>query len=221
MNESLKQRLVGALILVALGVVFWPIIFVPPADRPAVSDVDVPPRPTLQSTPIPAPSGDDLRGSQRIASDEELQRLLSETQLAQMDAAADVAPNEQASAPQEAEEPAPKPAPPQAAVSPEPEPVAARVRVEAPVSPTLDEQGIPVAWALQVVTVSSPERAENLRKQLLSMGHEAFTKRLAGNGRTLVRVYVGPKFEKAQLEAAKADIDAALKVNSIIGRYLP
>ncbi len=33
MNEVLKQRLIGALILVALGVVFWPIIFVEPGQQ--------------------------------------------------------------------------------------------------------------------------------------------------------------------------------------------
>ena len=35
MNDILKQRLVGALILVALGVVFWPIIFLQPDDKTA------------------------------------------------------------------------------------------------------------------------------------------------------------------------------------------
>ena len=36
MDPLLKQRLVGTLVLVALGVVFWPLIFVTPQDRDPV-----------------------------------------------------------------------------------------------------------------------------------------------------------------------------------------
>ena len=45
MNDILKQRLVGALILVALGVVFWPLIFVQPGPEETV----------LQPLPSPSP----------------------------------------------------------------------------------------------------------------------------------------------------------------------
>ncbi|MDG2270665.1 MAG: hypothetical protein P8L39_00075, partial [Halioglobus sp.] len=36
MNDILQQRLVGALILVALGIIFWPIVFVQPEDQTAL-----------------------------------------------------------------------------------------------------------------------------------------------------------------------------------------
>ena len=42
MNDILKQRLVGALILVALGVVFWPIIFVEPGVKDTPGDSRIP-----------------------------------------------------------------------------------------------------------------------------------------------------------------------------------
>ena len=53
MNDILKQRLVGALILVALGVVFWPIIFLPPDDKTASHPQSIPP---LSNAPTPAPT---------------------------------------------------------------------------------------------------------------------------------------------------------------------
>ncbi|MEJ2532362.1 MAG: hypothetical protein P8Y92_11230, partial [Halioglobus sp.] len=66
MNNVLKQRLVGALILVALGVVFWPIIFVEPGERPGVEQVRIPPRPQVDTTPIAPPERAGLRPSEAL-----------------------------------------------------------------------------------------------------------------------------------------------------------
>ena len=55
MNDILKQRLVGALILLALGVVFWPIIFVEPGDTGPEERASIPPRPVVDTTPVEAP----------------------------------------------------------------------------------------------------------------------------------------------------------------------
>ena len=55
MNEVLKQRLIGALILLALGVVFWPIIFVEPGEQGGAGEVVIPPRPNVTTTPIEPP----------------------------------------------------------------------------------------------------------------------------------------------------------------------
>ena len=67
MNDILKQRLVGALILVALGVVFWPIIFVEPGERSTVGQVRIPPPPVIDTTPIESPGQEGLRQVQSEA----------------------------------------------------------------------------------------------------------------------------------------------------------
>ncbi|MEZ5502568.1 MAG: hypothetical protein R3E50_07825 [Halioglobus sp.] len=71
MNDILKQRLVGALITVALGVVFWPIIFVQPQDRKGMEQQAVPPPPTVSTTPVAAPEQEGLRGSPEVAAGSE------------------------------------------------------------------------------------------------------------------------------------------------------
>ena len=63
MNEILKQRLVGALILLALGVVFWPIIFVEPSATPLGEAAHIPARPSVDTTPIAPPEKENLRAS--------------------------------------------------------------------------------------------------------------------------------------------------------------
>ena len=66
MDNLLKQRLVGALILVALGVVFWPIIFVEPAQETAREEMQAPPRPRVDDTPIEPPDTVGLRSSPEL-----------------------------------------------------------------------------------------------------------------------------------------------------------
>ena len=85
----------------------------------------------------------------------------------------------------------------------------------------MDSDGIPVAWMLQVVSVSSPDKADQLRQRLLAMDHKAYVKRVKVGDKSLYRVYVGPKFERARLEEIKTEIDAEFGVKSMIVRYVP
>jgi DedD protein len=93
--------------------------------------------------------------------------------------------------------------------------------LQAPVSPELDADGVPVAWILQVATVSDGDRAESLRRQLLDIDEKAYVKRIRRGDKDLYRVYVGPKFERARLETLKPRIDSEFKVDSLVVRYLP
>ena len=211
MNDILKQRLVGALILVALGVVFWPIIFVEPGVRVEPGQVSTPPRPAVDTSPIEPPQPERWRAStesydeveEGTATDDE---LLAETEAAP---AAALEP-EQGGAETAVVEPAP--AAPVAAV---------QARSSAPEAPALDANGVPMAWSLQVATVSSAAKAEELRQQLLSMQEKAYVRKLERGDRDLYRVFVGPKFERAQLEQTRARVDARFGVESLIVRYLP
>ena len=206
MNDILKQRLVGALILVALGVVFWPIIFLEPGDEKVAQQPRVPPPPAVDTTPIEAPDLVGLRDSPEIA--------------ARNDAVV-------AQTPVEIQEPEPV----VATISP-PEPVkqaplptavgdTERARSERPEKLVIDSDGVPVAWILQVASVSSDEKAQALRKRLLSMNQKAYVKKVPRGGKSLYRVYIGPKFERAQLEKIQAQIDAEFGVASMIARYVP
>ena len=206
MNDILKQRLVGALILVALGVVFWPIIFVEPGDPAGQQRERIPPRPDVDTTSLETPDMAGLRTSPEIAlqQDESWVATTRET------------PQEQPAEEEPAEvgEAAVQEAP----VSNEP---VIRTRTEAPAKPVLDSAGVPVAWILQVVSVSSADKADQLRQRLLAMNHKAYVKRVRQRDKSLYRVYVGPKFERASLEKIQGEIDAEFGVNSMIARYVP
>ena len=87
--------------------------------------------------------------------------------------------------------------------------------------PALDEDGLPIAFTLQVATMADRARAERLRDELVAAGYKGYLKRLRRGDRTLYRVLVGPKFTRAELEPIKVVIDDRWRVESLIMRYLP
>lgn len=197
MDSIVKQRLVGALILLALGVVFWPIIFVPEAQRLSSVDVDVPASPPVDLSPVPEPDNLGLRAGRDAA----VQRL----------------PDEDVALSDELEESVP-PLPDSDAVAPVP----ALEEAEAELAePEMDEDGLPIAFTLQVATMGDKARAETLRDELVAAGYKGYLKRLRRDDRVLYRVLVGPRYTRDELLPVKAAIDESWRVESLIMRYLP
>lgn len=200
MDSLVKQRLVGALILVALAVVFWPIIFMPASDvdRDELR-VQVPAAPPVDLRPLPEPDSAGLRqGPEAQARGESVDDVLF---------------------PADGNEPLEPAALPRRAESvPEPELAEARESLEAP---ALDADGLPIAFSLQVATMADRERAEALRDELVNAGYKGYLKRVRRDDRVLYRVLVGPKYSRDELLPVKDVIDQTWRVESMIIRYLP
>lgn len=81
--------------------------------------------------------------------------------------------------------------------------------------PVLDQQGVPVAWTLQLASFKDEANAKGLRKQLISEGHKVFTRKQGD----LVKVYVGPEFQRTRLEALKLKLKTDFGLNGIIVRF--
>jgi DedD protein len=199
-DNLVKQRLVGALILLALAVVFWPIIFVPGADRPEDLRVVVPAAPPVDLTPLPEPDSAGLRQGQAARARNE---PVPDVDLPEEEGSLDVEP---------------APLPPREEILPVPELSEARDSLSAP---EMDEDGLPIAFSLQVATMANRERAEALRDELVKAGYKGYVKRLRRDDRTLYRVLVGPKYAREDLAPIKAAVDKNWQVESMIIRYLP
>jgi DedD protein len=215
-NDILKQRLVGALILLALGVVFWPIIFVGPDEKSVAELQSIPPPPGVSTASIEPPEQGSLRASPEMATDDDSPLL-------------EASPPSDGPGVESSNEghTAPPPAAPAAETTGEPAESSdtnspgGEVRSEAPQRLAMDADGVPVAWTLQVATVSSAEKAEALRKRLLELRHKAYISRVSSGGKSLYRISIGPKFERAELERIQAGINAEFGVTSIVARYTP
>lgn len=217
MNDILKQRLVGALVLIALGVIFWPVLFVEGERGSLDRATQLEPMPALEDVTIPAPQPID--GVEPV-------RPAPEPTPDELDALSTEADQPVASAP----EPEPKAAPaPQPKPKPESKPQRAAVpplpdaedKQAAPASPALDDQGIPIAWVLQVASVSSREKADQLTAGLIGQGYKAYHRAIRRDDAVLYRVFIGPVFEREKLAKVKRDIDKQLNVSALIARYVP
>ena len=64
-----------------------------------------------------------------------------------------------------------------------------------------------------------PHRPCCVVEELQALGYRAFSNRYVRVDHELFRVQIGPKAERAPLMRIKPEIDAALKVDSVILRY--
>jgi len=79
----------------------------------------------------------------------------------------------------------------------------------------LDQQGVPVAWTLQLASFKDEANARALRKQLLKAGHKVYSRK---NG-SLVKVYVGPEINKQRLEALKQGLKKDFGLDGLLVRF--
>ncbi len=202
MDIRLKQRLVGAVVLVALGVIFIPMVLQPPeqVQGPAT---DIPAQPagnfkdrlaTAVPTPTPVP-------------DEPPRQVLPPP-----DAPATVAPLPAASTPTTAV--APKVETPAA--------VAELSNAEAVVSTPDKELAAtagPNAWVVQVGVFSQEANAQALAKTLRARGHATFVERFAGKTSPNYRVRLGPFKDRATADALRARLKREDKLVAMVKSY--
>ncbi len=81
--------------------------------------------------------------------------------------------------------------------------------------PVLDQQGVPVAWTLQLASFKDEVNAKSLRKQLIAEGYKVFTRKQGG----LIKVYVGPELQKTRLESLKEKLKTGLGLDGMIVRF--
>ncbi|WP_323844917.1 SPOR domain-containing protein [Microbulbifer magnicolonia] len=197
LNDGFKQRIVGALVLVALAVIFLPTLF----DREGARYIDVtsqiPPAPDIQPIEIAAP--EPVAGvAPAPAPDEAFQPEVVEQASNANAEKPDVAVN---SAAEQSDSAAKGQTP------------------EKDSAPVLDAQGLPVAWVVQVASYREESHAEKLRNRLMDEGYKAYTRSVTtGKGR-FVRVFVGPKTSKADALAVKQELDQLLKAQTLVLQF--
>ena len=171
MENGLKQRIIGALVLVVAAVVFLPMLL-SGQDETVEVQVEVPAAPTMNDSELVAAPPPTLPEPAAVAE-----------------------------IPQPAEQPAPvapEPSTEIALVSPAPSVVAPEPEVapQPTTSPSAGSTAPAVAasdsWVIQQGSFSSQSNAERFRKVLADQGYNAYTRDGQAGGNTIVRVYVGP-----------------------------
>ncbi len=230
MDRSTKERLTGAIVLVAVAWLVIPVFLDGPADDAGTrrQSVDLPGQdgqPTRTRRIVLEPRPETVRGEEngaRITDPPPATRKLpappsgagtaAETtdgttpgdgEAPPADAATDAAPAGSAG------EDSPERASP-AGRSPEPEPESEPVRGSAAAA-AQQPSPEPAAslWAVQLGSFSNDENAEGLAADLRGQGFAAFLSRVQSGGRTLHRVRVGPQGSRDEAEKVAAALAKA------------
>lgn len=82
-------------------------------------------------------------------------------------------------------------------------------------TPRLDQDGLPVAWGLQLASFKDERNARALQTDLLKAGYKVYIRR----SDTLVRVYIGPEMQRTRLEALKESIKKEYALDGMITRF--
>ena len=196
METSLKQRLIGAAVLIALGVIFIPMLLDGAGYREQTTkDVQLPPEPefTFEQPLRPPPEFEEretnsLPSVSNVEAPEPVQESSPEEPVEQT-----------ATGTPRKDEPPP-------ASKPQPQPTKARTNVSSPPAS---------AWVVQVGSFRKKENAIVLRDRLRAAGYPAFTEQGRGTD-PIYRVKVGPEKQRGRAEAMLAKLKSDQKLKGIV-----
>ena len=234
--SGLKQRIIGALVLISLAVIFVPMMFDEPHNERAVRSLDIPEEPPFPEVNAPG-DADRLEGvpSYRV---EELDPapvpdVIEDPAMGQEPS---VAGDDSASA--EAGDPVPlvgeqdPESPPSVRQETRPAEVtdtevpaevadsdagpasgdeASEADADADFQRTLEG-----AWILQLGSFGNADNARRLRDNVRERGYGAHLQEVTRGDQRLVRVFSGPFAEKAEAEKAESVLDEAFGIKSLV-----
>lgn len=190
MDSGLKQRIIGAVVLVIAAVVFLPMLLTGQDETTRV-EVEAPERPAMDESEI------EVAAPMEPSGPDEPVMGVPPTPLPVPPPPGVTPPPAPPIADTPAAAPAPEPAPePAPAPTPEPAAPAAPATTPAPApaqAPAADAQG---GWVIQLGSFSSASNADGLRQTLRTQGYNAYTRSVQVDGRTITRVYVGPVVDR-------------------------
>jgi DedD protein len=216
MDRVLKQRIVGALVLLALAIVFIPMLFTrqdearqvvvepaPQPQTPAMPEVAVKPVETPEVIPDKAESASSLPSAPITAVPEISNSDAPVAQVSQPSA-----PASQSNTPAVAQAPQAKPAPATPPAQPAP---------AAQPEKRLDTNDLPVSWSVQLASLSNKARANELQNTLRSQGYNAYVRSVDG----MNRVFVGPVVDRGEADRLRDQLSRQQKVNGFVVRFQP
>jgi DedD protein len=214
MDEGAKRRLVGASVLVALAVIFAPmllddketdglgepIVIPDEPDFDAAYDTSVEPAEQDLTPPLPIPEPPPGAGSDIDRGTVDLQPPTP----APIPEPAQQPPAVESAAAARATQTAPRARPPAAqasAVGPKPVPPGT------------------AAWVIQVASLGSPEAAQTLQNTLRGKGYPAFVEQARVNGKLYYRVRVGPEVDRARADRTAAKLQGETGTKPLVQSY--
>ena len=201
MQQGLKQRLVGGLVILALIVIFLPMLLQGPVERTRVDvPIQVPPEPKVPADGTLPPPDFTAQPTPGQDGDTSVPQPSDDTATADDQSGASTDTNSQGVADRRDEEPL--------------------VAAEQQPSEEQDEAapaGRPGSWVVQVGAFSEATNAERLRERLVEAGFDsAYRAQSRADGEVLHRVRVGPVATRADAEGIEKRLRRSLELDGIL-----
>jgi len=217
----LKQRVIGALVLLALIIIFVPMLF-SRQDEARKVVVETPPQPaapTVPSTAVQPVQTPEAPPVEVVPDDPSKPLGKPQTPIA----------GTTGQAPVQNAPVSPPPAQPQAAPSAPVAKAPPTTTAAAPTAPAatpapaakpetrLDAANLPVSWSVQLASLSSRPSAEALQAKLRSQGYNAYVRSADG----MNRVFVGPVIERTEADRLRDQLNKQNGVKGFVVRFQP
>lgn len=198
MNQSTRQRIVGTVVLLALALIFLPMIFDGEGSyqRPVTSRIPDPPIVSLLPEPV----------AQRVV----IEAPEPNSREPALDVRADPVANQHAADSTPAATPetvvaiaAPVVAPPDSSEN----------------GPALDEEGLPVGWSVRLGSFADGRNAEALLQRLLAARYKAYSREIRTDQGVMTAVYVGPQLERDKMEALRQELQKEFNLSGMVVRF--
>jgi DedD protein len=209
MERRLKERLIGAAVLVMFAVILIPMVLDDTSEREiSITKTNIPVRPKddFNSRIVP------LEESDLTPVPEKIPPLLDIKE--QIDS-----PEDSPAALKQAQPAVVKAGDPVQVQHPAPERVKEMLRPQVSEKPENSHMGV-TAWVVQLGSFSAEENAKGLNEKLRKAGYPAFVEPLnQESGVTAYRVRVGPEILRSDAEALQQKLKKGMRIDGIVIRY--
>lgn len=196
MNSGGKQRVIGALVLIAIGVLFIPLLLEKSEEQVIDTTTKIPPKPEFTLYEHKNPKKPDNTALPPSEENLFIAPVEDETVAAN---------NTEGGLQSAASEPKLEPTPPAKDIN----------------NPNFESSGLPKTWVVQVASFTEQQRAATMVKTLLEADYRAYSRQVQSGNKKMYRVYVGPNIDRDDALATKSKLDKKLNANTLVLRLTP
>lgn len=221
MDNSLKQRIIGAIVLAALAIIFLPAILKEKASNGEfVSQIPEKPQ-ELKEYVIDTAKIERLNKEKANIKKVLVEEVntVKENQLSNRPP--ELIENEVSGINQSSDSSEPSEGNKLSSKNSNTERKTKKLNAESQSSTSKDGKFVDSAWVVQVASFSNEQNAKNLVKKLKQSSFKAYRRKANNSGKTVFRVFVGPYIEKSGATKAVSDINAISETKSVIRPFDP
>lgn len=205
LNQGAKQRIVGTVVLLALALIFLPIIFDGQGSYQAPVSSRIPDTPIVSILPEP------IQSRPVIVGDVEATQPGAATTVSLLEETSDVIDD---AVEELIDEVAPAPT-----VATDSVEITESEAIFSREVPQLSDAGLPQGWVVRLGSFSDRENASKLVDRLQDAGYKAYTRDVRSDQGILTGVFVGPWLDRAQVNDYQRKLQEEFSLAGLVVRY--